>query len=356
MTPGKRLDNDANFRESAQAGVARGGLLVSQLLRLAKRTNRALGVLFQDRSTDDRNISQPAVAALDEPPDSRLLRRALAAGPRDMTPVLGPPTGDSDPRSGSASGSRRLAVASPSWQADKPTYLVIALSALAHSWPAEVREEIAEFGLEQARLSLPAGVVRRALKQGHLAFSWRLLRSSLKPTPPARVSRHDAKQLELPINTIASLSYALECKSKLSKAQLGRDSTEFGLGVDDTLALDSQSVEPPSKPAEIVTRAMAYKGVDGAMILLPDGWIVASRLPQSVNGEALAAFLPQIVDKLDECGEELGMGQLTRLNFALGGTPWNVFRLKELIFAAFGSPGAPLPGARLTALAGELEN
>jgi hypothetical protein len=297
---------------------------MSGLRRLAKGTNRALGVLFQDdqtRTYGSFSSAEAVVGTID------------AAKPLPgFTP--GP---------------------SATFQASKPTYLVIALSALAGDWPEAIRREILDLNLAHTSLALPAGVVRRALKQGRIAFSWRLLRSSLKPTPPSVVSRHDAMQLELPIKTIASLFFALQYKSK-TPDRITSDEALAGLANDDALALDPQSIVAPCKPAEVVARARAFKGVAGAMVLLPDGWIVASRLPSHVDGDALAAFLPQIIDKLDECGEELGMHQLSRLNFALGGTPWNVFRLRNLIFAAFGAPDGPLPGARLAALATELDN
>jgi hypothetical protein len=324
MNPGQRLGRNTALRAPDWAGDLKAGAIISGLRRLAKGTNRALGVLFQDDQTRTYGPFSRAQAVAN-PIERRMPFQRFGPSP---TAIL---------------------------QASKPTYLVIALSALAGDWPEAIRREILELNLAHTSLSLPAGVVRRALKQGRIAFSWRLLRSSLKPTPPSMVSRHDAMQLELPIKTIASLFFALQSKSKIPD-RLTSDEALSGLETDDTLALDPQSIATPCKPAEVVTRAMAFKGVAGAMVLLPDGWIVASRLPAHVDGDALAAFLPQIIDKLDECGEELGMHQLTRLNFALGGTPWNVFRLRNLIFAVFGAPDGPLPGARLTALAAELDN
>ena len=48
-------------------------------------------------------------------------------------------------------------------------------------------------------------------------------------------------------------------------------------------------------PNEVVSRAAALDGVAGALVALPDGLMVASRLASDVNGETLAAFLPQIL-------------------------------------------------------------
>jgi predicted regulator of Ras-like GTPase activity (Roadblock/LC7/MglB family) len=108
-------------------------------------------------------------------------------------------------------------------------------------------------------------------------------------------------------------------------------------------------------PNEVVSRAAALDGVAGALIALPDGLMVASRLSSDLNGDTLAAFLPQIFSKVSQCTKELRMGELNNLNFTVGNVPWKIFRVNAIFFAAFGRPGQPLPTSQLVALAAELD-
>ena len=96
--------------------------------------------------------------------------------------------------------------------------------------------------------------------------------------------------------------------------------------------------------------------VAGALVALPDGLMVASKLPSDINGETLAAFLPQIFGKVSQCTKELRMGELNNLNFTVGNVPWKIFRVHAIFFAALGSEGQPLPTGQLTALAAELDH
>jgi predicted regulator of Ras-like GTPase activity (Roadblock/LC7/MglB family) len=108
-------------------------------------------------------------------------------------------------------------------------------------------------------------------------------------------------------------------------------------------------------PNEIVSRASALDGVAGALIALPDGLMVANKIPEDLNGDTLAAFLPQIFAKMTQCTKELRMGELNNLNFTVGNIPWKIFRVNAVFFAAFGHAAKPMPTAELAALAGELD-
>jgi predicted regulator of Ras-like GTPase activity (Roadblock/LC7/MglB family) len=107
-------------------------------------------------------------------------------------------------------------------------------------------------------------------------------------------------------------------------------------------------------PQEIITRAMALPGVAGALVALPDGLKVASQIPSVLNADTLAAFLPQIYDRVSQSTKELRMGALNNFNFTVGNVPWNIFRVNAVYFAAFGCADEPLPTAQLAALAAEL--
>jgi predicted regulator of Ras-like GTPase activity (Roadblock/LC7/MglB family) len=123
--------------------------------------------------------------------------------------------------------------------------------------------------------------------------------------------------------------------------QKGANSTEF--------------VKRYSSPNEIVSRAAALDGVAGALIALPDGLMVASRIPAELNGDTLAAFLPQIFAKVSACTKELRMGELNNVSFTVGSVPWKIFRVNAIFFAAFGRAAQPMPTSQLAGLAAELD-
>jgi predicted regulator of Ras-like GTPase activity (Roadblock/LC7/MglB family) len=110
-----------------------------------------------------------------------------------------------------------------------------------------------------------------------------------------------------------------------------------------------------ASPNEIVSRAAALDGVAGALIALPDGLMVASRIPTDLNADTLAAFLPQLFNKVSQCTKELRMGELNNLNFTVGNVPWKIFRVNAIFFAVFGRAAQPLPTAQLAGLAAELD-
>ena len=283
----------------------------------------------------------------------------------------------------------------------QPEPLLVGLTSLAESWPEAVRQELVQSNLVDAKVVLPAEVVEQALKQGRIAFSWKTLRSWIKPAPKQAVSAHDGTVLELPLKVVAPPFLARQKEaSKLQKkvvvdeeipnlffgfprpegasaAVTGATSqaatkpadTNFYVWDDtsDRARIQEDDVKrgpsPGTKfvakyatPNEIVSRAAALDGVTGALIALPDGLMVASRLPAELNGDTLAAFLPQIFGKVNQCTKELRMGELNNVNFTVGNIPWKIFRVNAIFFAAFGRAGEPLPTAQLAALAAELDH
>jgi predicted regulator of Ras-like GTPase activity (Roadblock/LC7/MglB family) len=108
-------------------------------------------------------------------------------------------------------------------------------------------------------------------------------------------------------------------------------------------------------PKEVVSRAAALNGVAGVVVALPDGLTVASRVPPDFSADTLAAFLPQIFDRVNQSAKELRMGALGNLDFTVGGVPWKIFRVNTVYFAVFGRAGEQLPDAQLVVLAAELD-
>jgi len=289
----------------------------------------------------------------------------------------------------------------PARPTSEPEPLLISLTSLAEGWPEAVRQELVQMNLVETSVALPTEVVERALKQGRIAFTWKTLRSWIKPAPLPSASAHDSTVLELPLRVVAPPFLARQKEaSKLQKKVVVDDEIPnlfFGFprpesgsaGVASAASLaaprpadtnfyvwnDSSDrariqedevrrgpspgtrfVAKYATPNEVVSRAAALDGVAGALIALPDGLMVASRLPADLNGDTLAAFLPQIFGKVNQCTKELRMGELNNVNFTVGNIPWKIFRVNAIFFAAFGRAGEPLPTAQLAALAAELDH
>ena len=110
-----------------------------------------------------------------------------------------------------------------------------------------------------------------------------------------------------------------------------------------------------AQPKDVVARAAALPGVAGAVVALPDGLRVASQVPAELNADTLAAFLPQIFERVNQSARELRMGALNNVSFTVGNVPWKIFRVNAVYFAAFGRAGEALPAAQLAQLAAELD-
>jgi len=290
--------------------------------------------------------------------------------------------------------------------------ILIALSALAETWPDAVRKEIVDLNLVDASVALPSDKIEQALKLGRIAFSWKTLRSWVRPSNLLVASAHENTVLELPLRVVAPLFLARNQDTARSQQDVSIDEEIpdlfFGQAQGEAVAAPQQAVgasapeadapaaatSPAPKPAdtnyyiwddasdvvrdrdldsgrsspgtrfvtkyatpnEIVSRAAALNGVAGALIALPDGLMVANQLPPDVNADTLAAFLPQIFGKVSACTKELRMGELNNLNFTVGNVPWKIFRVNAIFFAAFGRAGQPLPTGQLAALAAELDH
>jgi predicted regulator of Ras-like GTPase activity (Roadblock/LC7/MglB family) len=377
---------------------------------------RSQGLIFSVGPTKPESVPTSAPAPRHLPPPSPVsiapaARGGLAFAPTPPPPGAAPP---SAPAMNSASRALREFSSSPPTapvppaptaptppSPSDPNPLLVGLTSLAESWPEAVRQELVQLNLVDARVALPTEVVERALKQGRVAFTWKTLRSWIRPSPLPAVSAHDSLVLELPLKVVAPPFLARQKEAaKLQKRvsvdddipnlffgsprpeassavavpaaspAVGRPTdTNFYVWDDTSDRARIQEDEtkrgptPGTKfvakyatPNEVVSRAAALDGVAGALIALPDGLMVASRLSPDLNGDTLAAFLPQIFGKVNQCTKELRMGELNNVNFTVGNIPWKIFRVNAIFFAAFGRAGEPLPTAQLAALATELDH
>ena len=296
-------------------------------------------------------------------------------------------------------GSRPAAAPKPTGTPKAPSEppLLVPLTALFEAWPDALKLEITQLDLENAQVSLPVKLIEPALKRGRVVFTWRDLRSWIKSAAVA-VSVHDSTELELPLKVLAPLFFARQKNDSngTKKVAVGQEIPDLFFGGTAAVSTPpapsappaavavaipnpdtnffSRSIQPPTSdsefkrkggtdftsrgatPADIVSRATELPGVAGAVIALADGLKVASQIPADLNGDTLAAFIPQIFARVNQGSRELRMGDLNNLSFTVGKVPWKIFRVNAVYFAAFGRGNESLPGAPLAALAVELDH
>jgi predicted regulator of Ras-like GTPase activity (Roadblock/LC7/MglB family) len=291
--------------------------------------------------------------------------------------------------------------------APEPTTIFATLWDLAEYWPEELKDEISRYSLANISVPLSGDAVEAGLKRGRVTMSWRELRSLARPSSPA--SPNDQLELDLPLKVIAPLFLAAQksLSTAKRKAMVSEEIPNLFFGfpqsapeptvvstpppvvpapvapkpvekktsdsnfftwndTSDTPKTEEAIYSPPpvpqtdfshrfAPPKDVVARAAALPGVAGAVITLPDGLRVASEVPAEFNADTLAAFIPQIFERMNQSARELRMGALNNVSFTVGNVPWRIIRVNAVYLAAFGRAGESLPAAALTALAGELD-
>lgn len=192
------------------------------------------------------------------------------------------------------------------------------LAPFVSGWPQTLRQEIALWLVVDARLAMPVELIENALRQGRVTFPRRTLRTWIQPTAPQKPSRHDETELELPLSAVAPLFLARQNGDgrphrvtvneaipnlffglpKPGAAATPSPETNTYLWSDDSDTPRTKDAESSHRkptgtgfapksvtPNEIISRATALEGVLGALIALPEGLLVAGRLPPEFNGD-----------------------------------------------------------------------
>jgi len=301
-------------------------------------------------------------------------------------------------------------MAAPSPAPTRPTIsqptIFVTVGDLCENWPEPLKNDILRSPLAHATAPLDGSIILPGLKRGRIVMPWKQLR--LLAQPSSSPSPHDNLELELPLKVIAPLFLAAQkvpAKAQ-TKASVSSDIPDLFFGfpqpatapvvpaapaapvvpqlfavappkppdtnfyvwdetgvnpqADDaalrrTQAPQTDFMSRTAHPKDVVARAAALPGVAGAVVALQDGLRVASQVPPDLNAETLAAFLPQIFERLNQSTRELRMGVLNNLNFTVGNVPWKIFRVNAVYFAAFGRAGETFPSAQLAQLAAELD-
>jgi predicted regulator of Ras-like GTPase activity (Roadblock/LC7/MglB family) len=328
----------------------------------------------------------PAPAPLSPPPLRSTAPIPMASAAPRFAPMPVPPA----PKISAAPVTPPVAPApAPAMPRPTPVTPMIPTSLwdLAEGWPEELREEISRTALANVSVPLPGTEVEAGLKRGRLTMTWRQLRTLAKPGSAPSASDH--LELELPLKVITPLFFAAQ-KSvagarKTVKVSADIPNLFFGFpqvapeapasapaaverkAADSNFYVWGDESETPkvapqtdfmsrqAQPKEVVARGLALPGVAGVVVALPDGLNVASQVPAEFNADTLAAFIPQIFERMNQSAKELRMGALNNVSFTVGNVPWRIFRVNSVLLAAFGRAGEALPAAELSKLASELD-
>ncbi len=101
----------------------------------------------------------------------------------------------------------------------------------------------------------------------------------------------------------------------------------------------------------MVQMAGSLPGMCGALIAFQDGLLVAGHLPSTLNGEMIAAFLPQMFGRMRHYTNELKLGEPTSISVDLNGQSMEITKTGNVYFMALGRVGEALPEPQLKAIA-----
>jgi predicted regulator of Ras-like GTPase activity (Roadblock/LC7/MglB family) len=283
--------------------------------------------------------------------------------------------------------------------------MAIPLATVSQSWPETLRKEIETLNLCEAVVRVPLETLEAALKSGKVTFLWKQVCQWLDTCPPdAFASNFADMPLDWPLSVIAPLFLQSRPQKAPKPKAVRMDIPDVfaHANAPAVAAPPAQEIEEPApaptpapspartpveKPAalapvaedatprkapkdlaelfgepekrnwtpnEIVHKTCTLPGLDGALIALQDGLLVASCMPPAWKSETISAFLPQIFGRMHQYTRELKMGELMSVGFTVEQGTLQIFNAGIIYFAALCKQGESLPAAELNLIAREL--
>ena len=106
--------------------------------------------------------------------------------------------------------------------------------------------------------------------------------------------------------------------------------------------------------SEVAQKALGLRGVAGAIIGTSDGLLVAGTWPGGPRNDAVAAFVPQMYNKILQYSKELKIGDPSNFMLMIENVPLQIFKTGPNYFIVIGRAGENLPKAQLNAVATRL--
>jgi predicted regulator of Ras-like GTPase activity (Roadblock/LC7/MglB family) len=280
----------------------------------------------------------------------------------------------------------------------------LALMDVAAYWSEKGRNDLQN--LYRHTVEIPMSTLERALKSGKLIFQWREIRPWLRlAAGNGMPNLADELPIELPLSIIAP---------RFMEARGGvRAKEEFDLGdipevFEQKVSAPAQNAAPTAPPlgatavpfenaaalmasnsasktgdtafltrtagkpllefgeifgqpdkknwtlAEVAQKTLGLRGVAGAIIATSDGLLVAGSWPAGPKNDAVAAFIPQMYNKILQYSKELKIGEPTNFMLTIENVPLQIFKAGNSFFTVIGRAGENLPKAQLNAVATRL--
>ena len=285
--------------------------------------------------------------------------------------------------------------------------LVVPLAQLSGAWPEAIKLALAD--LADAKVTLPPEELEQGMKRGKILFTWKGIRALIDPPlSPSEPQALDETELELPLPVVAPLFMAHKRPiAPQKKYTLGEQIPDLFTGKGMVASPHAQVAAPaaapsapaaptiprpapvaPTRPAvpataapavaaaptppqeigevfgqpgrknwtpsEIVQKTGALRGVAGALIAMQDGLLVAGNLPPGLNGETIAAFMPQMFSRMMQYSKELKFGEANRLTLIVDNVPLKIFKVGGVFFTVLGRAEETLPEPHLSIVAAQL--
>ena len=287
----------------------------------------------------------------------------------------------------------------------------VPLVPLAKGWPDSI-QNVVMASHAASSVHFPFADLEAAMKRGKAVFSWQQIRGWIGPRSCNDGREFDATELELPLAVLApaflsrrstrhgsgsSAPKKVTAAAEIPDIFAGRQSAAPGVapapapapeaapeaqpktleqrisaGLASTLAAPTPQKAPPATepsaqpfdkqpaarsnavPAELIQRVCHLGGVAGALLVTPDGLVIAGQLPTGITAETTAAFLPKVFRHSNQFTRELKLGDPRQIEIVAGGVPLQILDVGSAYFAVLGKAGEPLPKLQLSSIAGQL--
>ncbi len=254
--------------------------------------------------------------------------------------------------------------------------LEVPLKSLVKNWPEAIQQEIQSNNLSGAAVMFQLDSLEQDLKKGKIVVTWRQLASMLKPSPPNINAVSADLSLELPLKAIVPPLLAKRKLARPSSTITIPDNipsifTKTGTAAEQPATPTSAPAIKPvglplpdpsapiglpsiNSPAGILKPLEKVEGVLGALVSAHDGLFIAGRLPSHLKPDTVAAFLPQLLSRVQQTFSEMQKADIQILAFSVSDGDWHLARAGKYYLLVITKPGTEFSSAQIKELVEKL--
>ncbi len=277
--------------------------------------------------------------------------------------------------------------------ATEDDFITTTVEAVSAGWPEAIRQQIEQFDLRHAPLSIPLDRVEPGLKSGRITFVWSEVSGWIKAPRPAMGNGETPVELPLRVvaplylkkrppgparRTVPTVEHVPDVFAAAHRMMPEPQPAFAAVAPPPAAALPTPRIVPDEEstsnilgeifnemsktqwtPQEIVERTCTLHGIAGALLAARDGLLVAGKLPAPMRPETMAAFIPQMFARVGGSTEAAQLGALRALKITAGSAPCSIFKAGALYLAVLGRTGQQIPETaleRIAEAASEMQN